>query len=213
MSSVVFIATPGNSLKQRQILPIKQHDPCSYHTQARQEHKRFNSMVNYSSKGRGLACIALAIAAGILSSYARPLTRPSGYLAKTGPSPLRFQPPRGPMNLPPLPNESRNPSVEISTNSTAPGPDASSLVLPASPLAGPLSDPITNASVPEETNSQGNPPPAANDLLTVTPQMLADYFKLVPGWTNAAHINMLGPVYFMPPMAPPPSSSATYKNE
>ena len=151
-------------------------------------------------------CIALIAIVGI--SNARQLTRPGGYLVKTGPSPLRFQTPRGPMNLPAL-SEDRPVSVPAQTSTNPISEPASNipLALPTSPTAGLLYDASTNPSQPAEPAAPVNPP-TANDVPTVTPQMLADILK--PG-TNAARVNLFGPVYFMPPMAPWPSSSATYK--
>jgi len=64
---------------------------------------------------------------------------------------------------------------------------------------------------PADTNTVG----PASDLLLVTPQMLVEFFKPVPGVTNTAPLRVLVPmdVEFQPPLARPPASSqAIYRS-
>jgi len=64
---------------------------------------------------------------------------------------------------------------------------------------------------PADTNTVG----PASDLLLVTPQMLGEFFKPVPGVTNTAPLRVLVPmdVEFQPPLARPPASSqAIYRS-
>jgi|GEM_PF-1049759 len=64
---------------------------------------------------------------------------------------------------------------------------------------------------PAGTNTVG----PASDLLLVTPQMLVEFFKPVPGVTNTAPLRVVVPmeVEFQPPLARPPTSSqAIYRS-
>ena len=146
-----------------------------------------------------------------------------GYLAKSGPVPLRFQIRKAAANsfkLPPLPDDA--PSAAATTNEiaqTAPtGTQVSSNGTPE--VVSASSDPnFFNAmGLPPFFVPQGeNPtnaaagPGSANNLLSITPQMFVEYFRPTPGLTNGAGMSVSVPVGFMPPPPPvSPGSKATY---
>lgn len=77
-------------------------------------------------------------------------------------------------------------------------PDAPPVVLP-SPGSGSVTNPISPAS----------------EMLFVTPQMLVEFFKPLPGNTNTAPVRVIVPVDigFQPPLGQPtPSSQAIYRS-
>lgn len=138
-----------------------------------------------------------------------------GYLSRTGPPPLRFAVPanQGHLALPPVSsgNSDKNPDN--------PGTQLPSPSSPASPQPGEiLSAPpaLTNAPVlptavgfPAESVDPVNSGSPASDLLTVTPQMLVDYFTPALKGTNHSQTAVLVPaaVGFTPPMPKNPASS------
>jgi hypothetical protein len=68
--------------------------------------------------------------------------------------------------------------------------------------------------LPTPNVADGNPLPASN-LLVVTPQMLADYFKATLSGMDKLSTNApAGPeILFNPPTPKPPSSEAIYRNQ
>lgn len=188
----------------------------------------------------GVLCAAMLNVAAMTGAEA------SGYLARTGPVPLRFGEPElaRPLVLPPLVREApvptsasspvhtqtiatANPAVspagapnppviEPSTTATTGfatpvAPDAGAVLLEqlygAAPPTGlpAIPAPIEPAAPPAEL-----PAETASDMLVVTPQMLASYFKPVRGVTNAPGVAVFVPVGFTPPSAPA-GSQATYR--
>jgi len=129
------------------------------------------------------------------------------YLPQVGPAPLRFRSP--PVVLatvvtlpPPLP-----PAETISTNEIQ-------AAVPGAPPAVALenTEPLglwwfeTNLLEHAQAAPPALPPPAEAPGATITPQMLAEFFKPVALGTNTP---LVLPAAFVPPQAP--SSSATYK--
>ncbi|HLP76618.1 MAG TPA: hypothetical protein VK327_06810 [Candidatus Paceibacterota bacterium] len=165
----------------------------------------------------GLLGIALATGGAVMVHATS-----SGYLAKVGPTPLRFKPPpvRKRLEAKPL---SANPHPESSVP-TAPESNADSLInwpwlspessQPQDSLFGstsPASKLPQPAGQPAEASSHR---PSANELLVITPQMLIDYFKPMAGATNGAGVSVLLPVNFTPPTpSAAPSSQAIYKTQ
>lgn len=167
----------------------------------------------------GSFAIVLVIAFGIPTARTHAL----GYLAKVGPVPLHFQPPRDPslpvQELPPLLKEDPRP------DSSAPRLGIYQFVPGLSLMTDILLEATANHMLMRSDHYDSLLPPAAmvsgamspdrspvNDLLGISPQMLVNYFKPAPGGTNG--VNVLVPVDFMP--AGPtivPDSSATYKTE
>ena len=151
-----------------------------------------------------------------------------GYLARKGPPALRFEPPRSakadfawPVPLsrtnssgalsasfPPVSQPSTNSSTQTST-SPAPLTDASTAesLGPVLPTAiGPGFEPFG-----AETNAF-----SASNLLNITPQMLADYFKATLDNSYRVSTNVMNgaEIPFNPPLPfakPSPSSEATYR--
>lgn len=133
-----------------------------------------------------------------------------GYLPTVGPPALRFAPPPPPppavpAPLPPLavieprpvlPPPEPSPPLAESTNTTVEPMFLDPFAVP--PVAEAIATPLTNVIVllPPE-------PP------TFAPQMFMRYF--IGGATNAAGVSILSPVGFVPPLPPPPSSSATFQ--
>lgn len=146
-----------------------------------------------------------------------------GYLATVGPVPLRIQTARTVRNavLPPLPAEPGSPAntaAPVQSASANTPLDTSAFLIPGSPLESILrylsSARIQFGTVPSQSSQPANHieelAPAA-DLLIITPQMLVDYFKPVPGSTNAT---VVVPVTFTPPTsAAPARSRATYNSQ
>jgi hypothetical protein len=156
-----------------------------------------------------------------------PLSGADVYLPRFGPAPLRFvaPPPSVEFTWPSPPatslaatnhthlakNSQENatnsiPNDPVSTPQTnsPSGPDISSIASPTEPLPSPVSS---------ETN-----PLSASNLLIVTPQMLADYFRgNFDGTFRPLTNGVAGPeVLFNPPYAIPllkPSSQATYRTQ
>lgn len=142
----------------------------------------------------------------------------SAYLPVTGPTPLRFEvatthpfdfssvgkvvvPPKTemiPQAVDPAPTNTASPVVSITESNDS----VVSVALPATTPEEPL--------VPASFMS---PHPAGN-LLVITPEILAEYFRPAPGATNAAGVSVFLPVQvgFTPPADKNPAQSrATYK--
>jgi hypothetical protein len=187
----------------------------------------------WSSKACTLGGVLCAVA---WSGANCPTAWAGGYLACTGPVPLRFaveKPAAAPYELPPL-----------AMNDPLPAPEPSGLATPSfasqtgmedtnavvAEIIGPVATPSEEAlasfdtdplSIPQSQPVAPVPPEmtpgrAASDLLVVTTQMLAEYFKTGRPTTNAASAVLFAPVEFMPP-APlggaAPSSRATYRTQ
>jgi hypothetical protein len=146
-----------------------------------------------SWKGYGIAFFSAVLVCG------GPPTGP-GYLARIGPSPLRFRSEfqRNPAEvLPPLPDHDETPQ---------PPP----LEIPLTPLnesegSDVIPDPFENAFSTPDANTPANP--AAPQTGPMVPQMLLQYF--VRGTNQTAVVT--APVEFTPPPPPPANrSSAVY---
>ncbi len=137
------------------------------------------------------------------------------YLPQLGPSPLRFCPlpvfvatvamfpplrrddPVSPLNAEVVNTATNLPPAE---NLEPLGPPAP---VPAEGVAIGGADTATQAAA-------GQPPVALDRTLTITPQMLVDFFKPVLNGTNA--VPMMAPAGSFAPPLPTPSSSATYNS-
>lgn len=125
----------------------------------------------------------------------------SGYLARIGPAPLRFQPPsKGPevtVTLPPL------------VMSDPPAPPSEPAVI------------ITNDTVTVEEPSETAPTPLPQQPAVVvepafTPQMLLQYFNHKGTNGNGNESSVILPYQFLPPLnptIPAPPSKATYTKQ
>ena len=116
------------------------------------------------------------------------------------------------------------PEAELSTSSTLtipiqPGlpPAVSSAsatnAVPNYEFVWPDSSPVGSTSPPP--GSVTNPISPASEMLFVTPQMLVEFFKPLPGSTNAGPVRVIVPVDigFQPPLGQPtPSSQAIYRS-
>lgn len=176
-----------------------------------------------SSKACVLGGIALVVALGIAGSSGLP---EAGYLPKTGPTSLRFQIGRGskPLDLPSLAMEDTDLSavtrmppkaldpVPVVNYTAASLPPQTETYMPWMPWFYPLS--AMNYPAPPPAPNIGlptNTPPAsfpASDLLNITPQMLAEYFRPLQFGTNAAGALAPMPVGFMPATPAPPVVSS-----
>jgi hypothetical protein len=151
------------------------------------------------------------------------------YLARLGPAPLRFAAapanPNGftwPVPLIPVVagTNSTNPATSIAaTNSAAASANAIDLPTPTnSAVAAPVTGPATLSPflVPQTAiGSNENPLPASN-LLVVTPQMLADFFRanLDGPYMPSTNVYSGAEVFFNPPILRlAPSSQATYRTQ
>ncbi len=142
------------------------------------------------------------------------LPAPGGtYLPLIGPPPLRFAKAENTgktswnfpaTTLPPLAIETNSIPATPSTPSDNVATTAPPIKpVPAIAIAEPV-NPYTNSVVQAHS---------ANDLLVVTPEMLAGYFKPNNNTTNAANIRIIAPVSFAPPStATIPSSQAIYRS-
>jgi hypothetical protein len=151
-----------------------------------------------------------------LSVVAAPPIAP-GYLARIGPSPIRFQKPPSDPGMPPelpplvkaeanpapLPGATASPDATLSAEFVGPLPQAptqSSL-----PAPEPIADPVT-ASTQSAAPSAAVPTPILREMLS--PQLLIPYFTGPQGGVSPS---LLVPYPFTPP--PPPergTSRATY---
>jgi len=151
------------------------------------------------------------------------------YLPRIGPAPLRFATisanSKGfvwPVPLNPLrstTNSTAETSLQVSntpTNSAVPVPSLAGSktnnVSPPLSLEMSVSSPANASQTPNGTD--GNPLSASN-LLIVTPQMLADYFKATPGGLDKVSTNapVGAEIPFNPPTPKPPSSEAVYRTQ
>ncbi|MBC8094599.1 MAG: hypothetical protein H7Y43_02190, partial [Akkermansiaceae bacterium] len=138
-----------------------------------------------------------------LSGFATAHAAGVGYLVKTGPVPLRFQPAvvQKAQVLMPLPDNS--PLNSVSTPPVQPASELNSrgFALPHSPLEPLLNPGNMDSMLPQplaQSQNSETAQPAANELLIVSPQMLIDYFKPMAGSTNGAGVSVLMPVNFTP---------------
>lgn len=179
-------------------------------------------MEKSSSKARGLGRIAVVAALGLVSAFA---AYGVGYLSKIGPNPLRIQAAHASSisNLPPLSMDNSDiaavrsipikPSEDI--RMMAGGNNPMPQYLTPSPFwpnysANPSG---FESGMPESAGSTTNSQPklsTASELLTVTPQMLVNFFR--PGSTNGAGVSVVAPVSFTPAVPAGQDSSATYKS-
>jgi hypothetical protein len=176
-----------------------------------------------SSKAWVLGGIALIVTLGIAGSCSLP---EAGYLPKTGPTSLRFQIGRGsrPLDLPPLTMEDPDPAavtsmppkaldpIPVVKYTAASLPPQTETYMPWMPWFYPLSAmnypaplPAPNIGLPTNTPPGSFP---ASDLLSITPQMLAEYFRPLQFGTNAASMPAVMPVGFMPATPAPPVVSS-----
>ncbi len=175
-----------------------------------------------SSKTSRLLALALVVA-GLVTVKASGV----GYLAKIGPTPLRFRPAPAPKALVSLPLLDKSQSPLATDATPTPNPPVQPAATPTPDNFG-IPDSDSNIdSLPDTSNMESMLPqpiarssdtqiaaPAANEMLVVTPQMLIDYFKPMAGATNGAGVSVLMPVHFTPPIpSAPPSSRATYKTQ
>ena len=160
--------------------------------------------------------LAAAWIASMLASATAMAARGDGaYLPITSPTPLRFAVPMArTFALPPVKSNDAKPVIDPAqspTNAvpeplTGSGTEPNLGAAPVFPQPFPLGESMS--PVPAAGNSQ------AGDVPPITPQILAEYFKPVPGSTNAPGVSVFLPVQigFIPPMEKPPASSrATYK--
>jgi hypothetical protein len=125
-----------------------------------------------------------------------------GYLAANGPTPLRFQTKVEPglprVALPPLPE----PEVKLDL---PPVPEAQAA--PVKPADATMPAPV--ALLPVDPVVVPIAPPGE----MVTPEALLKFFSRKS--TNGSSMSLIAPIGFQPPvpLAPPPSSKATYKSE
>jgi hypothetical protein len=176
------------------------------------------------SKTYVLAGIALVMTLATVGSSGRP---GAGYLAKVGPTPLRFQEGRDsrPPSLSPLAMDDRDiptvtamppkaeeptPVVRYSAASLPPQPQNYYLpwmpwFYPTPTFSNPEAVPAPGFESPTNGTSLSLP---AGDLLNLTPQMLVDYFKPLQRGTNPPNTSGVPPVNFVP-ATPAPTSPST----
>jgi len=163
------------------------------------------------------------------------------YLAVVGPSPLRYQPPR-PSYLVPLPPllmadpapppivgtfiSSNGPPVIRTAESPAPTFQQYTPFNFFMPFAWPWGNPfmalggynsILPTAVPQPrsapaVDSRAKEAPPAAAPMTVTPEMLVDYFKPTRTATNSATSTGSGPGGFIAPKPTAPTTNATYRS-
>lgn len=162
-----------------------------------------------------ISTIRQLAAAGLLAAVA---AAPAGsaYLPVTGPTPLRFEVAfvrpavlalaTAPASLPEKPEANPPAPTGAAPTNTTEEIRYSAGEPQAAPVAAGETE-MSDASVIH---------PSADNLLVITPQMLAEYFKPAPGGTNAAGVSAFLPVSvsFTPPTDKPQARSrATYKTE
>jgi len=144
-----------------------------------------------------------------------------GYLTKIGPPALRYEvpPTAQPLPLPALPMEDKpapepapvepfqfTPTLTLMTD----------VVLSVLAERGLIMNPNPNSLLPEQSTvltATSYAMPQVNNL-QISPQMLVDFFRPVPGSTNGGGFGGTVPVEFMPAMpAALPASKATYKTQ
>src|SRR5262249_44488666 len=143
------------------------------------------------------------------------------YLAKVGPPPLRFQPPRViSTTLPPLPKDDKSVSEGHQNAETFQYTPTLTLmtdvVLSVLVQRGLINDSGTNSMLPEQAQvfsaiSFAAPRPYE---MAISPQMWVDFFRPAAGFTNTGGASVSVPIEFLP-AAPttPASSSATYRSQ
>jgi hypothetical protein len=170
------------------------------------------------------AVVPLLIATFVLSVFGAPASASEFYLATFGPPPLRFAPPPSkhefnwPVPLIPLlqTNASTN-TVEVSVTPVSPA--STNAVLLSADSSNDTNSPsisLPSFSLPLPTGMSplGSVPDSnfgsASNLLNISPQMLAEYFKT--SLENAYRVSTNGQdVLFNPPVPKPPSSEAIYR--
>lgn len=149
------------------------------------------------------------------------------YLARLGPPPLRFSPPPGrdfAWPVPLLRTNAGSKAVDLLNTSASPAGTNSTVLISSSPapLTNSLSGVDLQAALPglpglgqipfgSDTNAF-----TASNLLNITPQMMADYFRATLENTYRFSTNAVNgaEIPFNPPMPAPkpaPSSEATYR--
>ncbi len=165
-------------------------------------------------KQTGLALCACGLgASAVLAARASgPIAGSRPYLLVTGPAPLRFQAPHPLVRatLPPLPPANPNPGPPASLTNSTPPPAATATATnrvstrPAATVisSSPTLDPALPLPLPEDRNPEVTP--------AIDPQLLLEY--LAPVSTNGPPRAGLSYPPFVPPVAPRPSSRATYES-
>ena len=157
----------------------------------------------------------------VLMATATAINADSAYLPVTGPPPLRFEVAMtrtfdfstvGKNAVPPPKTEAVSVLMEPAHGST----NAAATVVSITESNGSVLSVALPNTAPEESVVPEPPvaPHPADNLLVITPQMLAEYFKPFPGATNAAGVSVFLPVQigFTPPTDKAPvASRATYK--
>jgi Predicted membrane protein len=199
-------------LKNRQKLPIDQQN-----SGVLRQNLGFIKMNCGVLKILALPALAAALVLGRVHAAS------PGYLAKTGPAPMRFQvikPP--PINLAELAKAHENPPVEPSVEAVPAVAEVSPVEPPPTPvappieMAAPIEAPLeTLLPKPAEPVVETKPePPAANEMLVISPQMILEFLRAGSHSTNGTGVSTLVPVSFTPPTpAPAQSSRAVYRTE
>ena len=196
------------------------HDPAWVKSRA-----QIDRMNKWFSAFRKLsqAAFLLALAASTVLVTQAGIT----YLAKTGPVPLRWEAVSAtdnPFVLPPLAMEESTPTNAESVEALAPSTQSATNSEPSAQVAAQVASPtipvsIVTTTAPGEDLSTAVAPmpyPSASDLLGVSPQMLAEYFKPIQNGTNLISVPVVLPpgVGFIPPTpAPGAPSRATYRSQ
>lgn len=141
----------------------------------------------------------------------------AAYLPLAGPAPLRFEADMAQTFVfSPAKSDDPTPVVETVEPPANAAPETA-LVSTTNTNANAAQPTLVTPSIGESTASTpAAASPAAGDMLVVTPQMLAEFFKPMPGATNGAGVSVFAPVPlgFTPPVErTPPSSRATYRTE
>jgi hypothetical protein len=151
------------------------------------------------------------------------------YLARIGPAPLRFAAVLANSKafvwpVPLIPSRSTTnsaaepsfPASNTGTNLVIPAVGPTTAQTNSIPATSSPETNVFNAASPVQTSigADGNPLSASN-LLIVTPQMLADYFKATPGGLDKVSTNapVGAEIPFNPPTPKPPSSEAVYRTQ
>lgn len=153
-----------------------------------------------------LKALAIVVACGAAARAAMP------YLPLIGPPPLRFQTVRTPaatvVKFTATPALTATNPMVATRAPASPGPTNSTIAgRPAT--SGSLIGPDTNQALGDNSSASVFALPTP-DLLGISPQALAAYFRPVQWGTNVLAPVGLLPVSFMPPVPPDKSSHAEY---
>jgi hypothetical protein len=153
--------------------------------------------------------LGIVVALGAAAHAAMP------YLPLIGPPPLRLQTVASPAAVAPV--KFQAPPAVAATNAPAVAGTGITPVTNAVASTGLNSPPAIPLLVPESPDQSLGDSFSASvfamptpDLLGITPQMLAAYFRPVQLGTNSATLVGQFPVSFMPPLPPDKSSHAEY---